>query len=65
MKSGHSSKFEKDLLKSPLDFRRVTIYTSWQIDAVTSPILRVLIVGADKKPGAYFYIRIKTNVSTK
>ena len=64
MKSDHSSKFEKDFLKSPLDFRRVTIYTSWQIDAVTSPILRVLIVGADKKPGAYFYIQIKTNVST-
>lgn len=64
VKSDHSSKFEKDLLKSLLDFRRVTIYTSWQIDAVTSPILRMLIVGADKKPGTNFYIRIKTHVST-
>ena len=32
---------------------------------MTLPILRVLIVGADKKPGANLYIRIKTNVSTK
>ena len=31
---------------------------------MTLPILRVLIIGADKKPGANLYIRIKTNVST-
>ena len=31
---------------------------------MTLPILRVLIVGDDKKPSANLYIRIKANVST-
>ena len=35
-----------------------------RVDRSILPILRVLILCADKKPGANFYIRIKNNDST-